>query len=90
MKKNELYIITSPLFPTPERDQSRLVVIRDFDRNKVTFSVCSDEQPNLEQPNLDYSVVRFYISTFTISRSLFENIFAPIGNAIPAMIGGLS
>ncbi len=85
MKINELYICTSPMFPAPERDQSRLVIVREYDQSNVTFSVCSDEQPSL-----DYNVVRFYTSAFTIDKKHFEELFQPVGNATPAMLGGLS
>lgn len=83
MNINEMYICRSSLFPAPERDLSRLVIIREFNKDAVTFSVYSDNQPNIEA-----NVVRFYTSAFTVDRSHFEEFFEPFSQGIPAKIGG--
>ena len=88
MQINDVYICSTELIPLPENDNSRLVVVRGFSRNKVKFSICCDKQPNLclgarIASSITFYNVKFLLSAFTVDRSFFEEFFEPIGYVVP-------
>ncbi len=73
MKVNDIYRLVPESFPAPAESVTRLVVIRAFDNNFVSFSVASEEQPKL-----NHNVVVFYPGFFTLARCDFERIHEPL------------
>ena len=83
MKVNEIY--RCPALHFPEGPLYEMAVIRKFDENSVTFSVAADEQPRLTE-----GVIRFNLSTFTLSRPAFTELFEFVDTGDPAVIGGIT
>lgn len=77
MKVNDIYKTESSLFPAKQNDIARICIIREVTGNEVIFSVAEDRQPDLKK-----GIMRFYTSTFKLSRAAFEEHFTYVDSGI--------